>query len=164
MRPYALLAAIPLLATGCWPAAPDDWVADEGAVVVRTRAQRGDTFVKLKEGLARTFYDEMAGSEERCAEAPDHCRRRGEDLICSTENLRDPYVCELHIEDGVFVAPRGDWELYHSAEANRRFGMATLASGAITFEGDAAGALGELDIVGIEVSLPEGAVSVLDVP
>ena len=149
MRLSAPILAFALL-TGCWPAVPDDLEPSEGEVIVRSRAVEGDTFVKLKGGLARDFYRALrAEGEERCVEPrPDeaddgHCRRRARHLICSTENLRDPYVCELHLVDGGWVAPRDDWELYHSLEANRRYGVATFDGAAVTMDGDAAEALAE---------------------
>ena len=120
---------------GCWPAVPDGWEPDRGEAVVRVRAHEGDVYVKLKEGLARTLYEELEGAE-RCA-APEHCRVRGEQLICSAENLRDPYVCQLHLTDGAWMAPRDDFELYHSLEANRRYGEASLDEGVLVIDGDA---------------------------
>jgi len=139
-----VLAIAVVVLLGCWPPVPDDLDADAGAAVVRVRAVEGDTFVKLKDGLARTLYRSL-GSDERCVEASDtddgHCRRRGAHLICSTENLRDPYVCELHLVDGEWAAPRADWELYHSLEANRQHGSATFDGAAIVIGGDAGEAL-----------------------
>lgn len=70
-----------------------------------------------------------------------HCRRRGDQLICSTENGRDPYVCELRVLEGVLVAPRADWELYHSLEDNRAYGLASLDGATLSIEGDAGRAL-----------------------
>lgn len=133
LRASLLLLAVASM--GCWPAVPDGWEPDRGVAVVRVRDHEGDTFLKLKEGLARTLYEELEGSQ-RCA-APEHCRVRGEHLICSAENLRDPYVCELHLLDGAWVAPRDDFELYHSLEANRRYGEASLDEGVLVIDGDA---------------------------
>ncbi len=128
--------------------------------MVRVRQAQGDTFIKLKEGLARRLYEELDG-DERCS-AEGHCRRRGEQIICSSENLRDPFVCELHLAQGDWLAPRDDWELYHSAEDNRRFGVATAEGGLLRVDGEAGQALGAqlgLDApVVLELLLPEGTV------
>lgn len=118
------------------------------------RSDGGDTFVKLKDGLARTLYESL--SEERCS-IGTRCRRRGDHLICSTENVRDPYVCELHLVDGSWVAPREDWALYHSVETNRRYGGATLTDGRLVIDGDAGLALAE------ELGVDAPAALVIDV-
>jgi|GEM_PF-6907603 len=143
--------------SGCWPVPGDDWQDDRGEAIVRSRAVEGDLFVKLKEGLARSLYESLDG-EERCVDTL-HCRRRGEQIICSAENLRDPYVCEVRLVDGEWVAPREDWELYHSLEANREFGTAMLAEGQLTLSGDAAAALSQRwGSDELSLSMPDGRV------
>jgi hypothetical protein len=145
MRRLATLAALRVqaftLLPACWPEPSADWEDDRGEAITRVRATEGDSFVKLKEGLARTIYGGLAG-DERCSEG-DHCRRRGEHLICSSENRFDPFVCELHLVDENWVAPREDWELFHSMEPNWQSGIATLDGDRLTIDGAAGDELGD---------------------
>jgi hypothetical protein len=149
--------ALAALLVGC-PQPGPDWVDDAGQAIARTRAASGDTFLKIKEGLARSLFEALG--EDACVDAG--CRKRvGEHLICSTANTVDPYVCELRVVDGAFVAPRANGELYHSMDANRRYGTARLDGDRLAVDGDAgdelADALG-VDRVEWVVDVTAGAV------
>ncbi|MCO4773160.1 MAG: hypothetical protein KDA24_24210 [Deltaproteobacteria bacterium] len=137
------LVFVGLCLVACARPLPEGTPPDSGELIVRPRSAEGDAFLKLKEGLARQLYDGLDEGLERACSPQDLCRIAGLHVVCSTQNTRDPYVCEIHLgPDGALLAPRDDLELYHSLEANRSYGTARLAGDRLVFEGEAVDVLG----------------------
>ena len=121
-------------------------LGDPSQDVVLRPVEQG-AVLKLKGEAAWALYDGLA-AEERCKRRG--CKRRGEHVICSTLNLRDPVVCELQLSASFELAGIEGWDLYHSRQDNRHYGAAALDGDAIQLSGDAAGLLGQRTVLVVE--------------
>jgi hypothetical protein len=107
---------------------------------------KGDiVYVKLRDEPARQLFEDMAGVPEPtpCPDSEDDCKRQGADLICSTANLRDEWVCELRLDatTGAILGPAASGELYHDAADNRIAAEVSRDGDELTLTGDGAAEL-----------------------
>jgi len=151
------------------------WIALAGCTTVPSATVRPDgdlVYVKLRDEVARQLFEDLAGVLEPtpCPDSGDGCKRQGTDVICSTANLRDAWVCEVRFDadSGALLAPPEDGELYHSDLDNRIDAEVTRDGDVLTIQG--AGAIellerygGDGEGVQIRVVDPEtGALEVLN--
>jgi hypothetical protein len=99
--------------------------------------------LKIKGEAAAMLFAGLSGAE-RCG--PRGCKRRGEDVICSTKNLRDPVVCEVRLDASGAVVPVSGWRLYHSVRDNRVHGTARWDGEALSLSGPGLGMLWVVDV------------------
>ncbi len=160
----------------------DDWMEDSldrletmagdgeigGEVIFRHYVAKDRGIIKIKGKLAQMLYDSLSEPvrPNRCQLLfPKKCKRMGQSMIGSTENIVDKVVLEIRFTpDGKLAELNDDWELYHSFRNNRHYGIGTFDGNSLRMSGDTAtelrkflGSSGGSDVVLNLVNLAQGA-------
>lgn len=110
-----------------------------GAVVVRVHD--GVAYLKIKGAPGFAIFDALTGAPERRGLLGSGAKRKGVNVIASTENVVDPVVAELHVDAAGELLEIEGWDLFHSLTVPRTAGACTLAGDRLTITGEAASVL-----------------------
>ncbi len=115
-----------------------------GQVIFRINEVNNHGILKIKEDMAWEIYNGLTQPiRTQCKPlGPKKCKRMGVSLIASTQNLKDPVVCEMRFSGtGQLLSLTEDMKLYHSFKQNRHYGTCSFDGTRMIVSGEAATAL-----------------------